>query len=153
MDILTIACLLFIIAPLSILIHEFGHVSGAFIVNADHIQLSIGMGSKKRLIDFNRLQLIVHSVYFIGGLTQSTRNIPYTKSEIILITFLGPAFNLIAACICLLVNEIYTHSFWQLFLYFNSWLAIVNSLPFKIKGRRTDGYTILELIVRKSSKK
>jgi len=153
MDILTIAYLFFLIAPISILIHELGHVSGAFIVKADHIRLSIGIGNKNKLLDFNRLQVIVHSVYFIGGVTQSKRNIPYTKVEIILITFLGPAFNVIAACICLFIYEIYPNRFWQLFLWFNAWMAIINSIPFKIKDRQTDGYTILDLIVRKPSKK
>ncbi|WP_157087716.1 site-2 protease family protein [Oceanobacillus damuensis] len=138
--------LIFIIAPLTTLIHELGHVSGSLAVNADYIQLSIGTGKRKMVLKRKRVEFNIYPAFFIGGITRSERAKPYNKTESVWITILGPTFNAITALISYLLFEVFPSEFLQLLFWFNMWMAIVNIIPFTINGKRTDGFTILELI-------
>ncbi|WP_249871909.1 site-2 protease family protein [Oceanobacillus saliphilus] len=146
MDSYLIANLIFVIAPLTTLIHELGHVSGSLALKADYVQLCMGIGKRKSVTTYRRVEFIVYPFFFIGGFTRSERNKPYLKSERIWITILGPIFNGISALVSYLLNEVYPSEFLQLFFWFNIWMSFVNIIPFKINGKQTDGFTILELI-------
>jgi len=140
--------LVLIVAPISTVLHESGHVLGARSVHADKITLRIGRG--KPLITQNRgkTQLIINRCFFIGGLTESEREPPYSRKEKIWISFLGPAVNGFLAMISFLLLYIYPNKFLTLFLLFNVWMAAGNFLPFRIGESQTDGYTILQLLKR-----
>ncbi|WP_087971579.1 hypothetical protein [Oceanobacillus rekensis] len=146
MDIYLIAYLLFIIAPLTTLIHELGHVSGSFIVKADSIQLSMGYGKRQLILNFKQIKFTFYAFYFLGGNTWSNRAKPYKNSEMVWITILGPIFNAVSAWVSYCLNELYPSTFLHLLYWFNIWMAVVNIIPFKINGKQTDGLTILHLI-------
>ncbi|WP_010650750.1 site-2 protease family protein [Oceanobacillus massiliensis] len=146
MDMYLLACLLFVIAPLSTLIHELGHVSGAFSVRADFIHLSVGIGRQSRIITFKNLQIILHPVYFLSGFTRSGRKDPYSKSEAVRIAVMGPLFNGATALFIFIINEFVPSSFLQLFFWFNIWMTIGNMVPFRIGGKETDGFAIIKAV-------
>jgi F0F1-type ATP synthase assembly protein I len=146
MDIYLIAYLIFIIAPLTTLIHELGHVSGSFIVKADSIRLSMGYGKKQLAVHLKQIKFTFYVFYFLGGYTSSNRVKPYKDSEIVWITILGPVFNVASALFSYHLYKLHPSHFLQLFLWFNIWMAVVNIIPFKINGKQTDGLTILHLI-------
>ncbi|WP_339227924.1 site-2 protease family protein [Oceanobacillus sp. FSL K6-2867] len=148
MSLYLFACLILIIAPICTLIHELGHACGAKLAKADRIKLNLGIGKGHWTIAMNNLELTLRSIYFIGGVTESEREIPYKKSEIIWITFFGPMFNGVAATIIYIIYEVNPNSLLQLLFWFNVWMAVVNMIPFKIKGKQTDGFAILRLICR-----
>ncbi|MGJ9456866.1 site-2 protease family protein [Oceanobacillus sp. CF4.6] len=148
MDMYLIVYLILVIAPLTTLIHELGHVSGSLIVKADYIQLTMGYGKRQITFNFNQIKFIFYPFYFIGGFTTSDRDKPYKNSEIIWVTILGPVFNAITAWISYYAFEFYPSDFLQLLFWFNIWMAIVNIIPFKINEKQTDGFTILKLMIK-----
>lgn len=140
--------LVLIVAPISTVLHELGHVLGAKSVNADKVTLRIGRGKPLITQNRGRIRLIINRHFFIGGLTESEREPPYSRKEKMWITFLGPAVNGIFAVISFLFLYIYPNKYLTLFLLFNVWMAVGNFLPFRIGEGRTDGYTILQLLKR-----
>ncbi|MBP2077811.1 site-2 protease family protein [Oceanobacillus polygoni] len=149
MSLYLFACLVLIIAPICTLIHELGHACGAKLVKADRIKLYLGIGKRQWTVALYDLELTFRSIYFVGGVTESKRDRPYKKSEIIWITFFGPMFNGVAATIIYIIHEVHPNSFLQLLFWFNVWMAVVNMIPFKFKGKQTDGFTIFNSISRK----
>ena len=152
MDLYLILYLIFAVAPISIVLHEFGHAFAARVVNADDIIISIGKGKQCKVIGFNRIQLIFHTVFFLGGLAESRRTEPYKKGELVWIAISGPITNALIAFLIYMLNEMYPNNYLQLFFSFNIWLAVVNIIPLKVKEKNTDGYMIMKLIFWRSSK-
>lgn len=148
MDIYLILYLIFAVAPISMMLHEFGHAFAARIVQADDITISIGKGKQLKIIGFKRTRLIIHTIYFLGGFAESTRNQPYKPREIVWITIFGPITNGIIAFLFYMLNELYPNNYLQLFFWFNVWLAVVNMIPLKLKEKQTDGYLIMKLILK-----
>lgn len=144
--ILTIFYLLFIVGPIGTFIHETGHAIAARIVKADQIQLSIGLGRKIKDFSIGYVQIKIHLLFFLGGFVQSERRQPYQLLEKISIAFFGPLHNIIYAVLFYYINLYVERELIQLLFLFNLWLAIMNMIPFKIKGRRSDGYTILKIL-------
>ncbi|WP_099158414.1 site-2 protease family protein [Virgibacillus ndiopensis] len=151
MDIYLIACLILFIAPISTIFHELGHIVGAKLVKAESVTLSIGTGNEVYNFNHKRIQIRLHALYFLGGVAYSERNIPYKSGEIIWITLCGPIFNGVVAILVSVLFDL-TNGFSQLLVLFNSWLAIVNIIPFKIKEKQSDGYTIIQTISRNKLK-
>ncbi|MEK3908478.1 site-2 protease family protein [Oceanobacillus profundus] len=149
MSLYLFVCLVLIIAPICTFIHELGHACGAKLVKADRIKINLGIGKRQWTSAMNNLELTWRSVYFIGGVTKTERERPYNNSEIIWITFFGPMFNGVAATFIYIILEVNTNGLLQLFFWFNVWMAVVNLIPFKFKGKQTDGFTIFRLISRK----
>lgn len=153
MDIYLFLYLLFAAAPISIILHEIGHAFAAKIVNADSIMISIGKGKRLKVIFLGRMQLVIYTAFFLGGLAESKRKTPYSPREIVWIAMLGPITNGMIAFLFYVLNEIYPNNYLQLFYWFNVWLAVVNIIPFKLKDKYTDGYMIMQVILGNSIKK
>lgn len=142
---------LFIVAPIGTFIHESGHMLGAKFVKADCIKLSIGIGKKLGTISFKNIHITIHALFFLGGFVQSERKLPYKATDIFWITICGPMNNGVFALLIFNLNGIYT-SQWMYILYlFNLWLAIINMIPYKVKNRHSDGYTILKTVLPNST--
>lgn len=148
-DINLLLYFIFAAAPLSIILHEFGHAFAARIVHADHIIVSIGKGNILKTIGFKKIQIIIHVFFFLGGLAESNRKIPYKSLEMMWISIFGPFTNGIVAFLFYLLNETYSNNYFQLFFWFNLWLAVINLIPFKVGERQTDGYAIVKVFLRK----
>ncbi|PAV29543.1 hypothetical protein CIL05_11815 [Virgibacillus profundi] len=144
MDIYLLVFLITIAAPFSIFLHELGHAIAARTVNADQITLSIGLGNKISTIFLGKIQITINAIFFLGGLAKSERNIPYKSSEIVWISISGPITNAVFAFLVYLAYFIYPNNFLHLLFLFNLWLAFANIIPFKIKEKKTDGYTIFK---------
>ncbi|UJL44757.1 site-2 protease family protein [Virgibacillus sp. NKC19-16] len=151
MDIYLLLYLVFIVAPLSSLLHEAGHAAAARTVGADQITLSIGLGKRINTVIFAKVQIIFHAIFFLGGLAKSERAVPYKSWEIVWITIVGPITNALFALLFYILYVMYPNDYLQLLFLFNIWLAFVNSIPFKIKERRSDGYLILQTISKKNT--
>lgn len=144
--IIVIIYLVLIVAPISTFMHELGHALGAKFVKADQITLLIGVGKPLKTVTMRKIEFVIHKLFFTGGLTKSERKYPYKKIEMIWITALGPMMNAIIALFSYFLYLFYPNIFLYLLFLFNSWLSVVNIIPFKIKGNQTDGYTILQLL-------
>ncbi|WP_106497357.1 site-2 protease family protein [Lentibacillus sp. Marseille-P4043] len=145
MDIYVLLWLLFFIAPISTVLHECGHMLGARLVKADQITLAVGVGKKMYHFSHKQYRVSIHALFFLGGLAYSERNKPYKPMEIVWITICGPFINGIAACLVYLLFG-FANGYVQLFILFNIWLAIVNIIPFKLKEKHSDGYTIVKTV-------
>lgn len=119
-------------------------------MRADSINLSIGLGKKLGTLSVKNLTITIHLFFFLGGFVQSNRKPAYRTLEIICITAFGSFSNGIFSILFYLLNNIYYNQYIQLLFLFNLWLAIVNMIPFKIKGKQSDGYTILQTISKKT---
>ncbi|MBP1969654.1 Zn-dependent protease [Virgibacillus natechei] len=151
MDIYLLLYLIFIVAPLSTLLHEMGHAIAARVVNADNITFSIGLGKRINTFTFKEINFNIHAIFFLGGLAHNQRIVPYKKKEIIWISILGPVASGLFACLFYILYTIFPTNYWHLLFLFNIWLAFINSIPFNIKGKTSDGYLILKTILQKKS--
>lgn len=147
MGIVLLLYLLFIVAPIGTVIHEFGHLIGANIVRAEKIVLSIGLGKRFSSISFKNITLHFHRVLFLAGSVNSSRTEPYTPFEKICITMFGPLNNIFFTCLFYFLYLWQPTIYVKLLLMFNLWLAIINIIPFKIGNRKSDGYIILKTIL------
>ena len=133
-------------APLSLFIHELGHIVGAKRMQASKVQLSIGIGSPLFQRDYSNLNIVIRRFFLVHYATATVREEPFKRSEKIFITIMGPLFNAICAFLLFFIEYyVYTSLFIQLFMLFNVWLVIMNLIPFKIGQKHSDGYTIYRL--------
>jgi len=146
MNITLIIYLVLVAAPISTILHETGHALAAKYAKADKIILLIGIGEPFKILTISNIQLVIHKLFFIGGMVESIRKQPYNKKEKIRITISGPVTNAITAMLSYFLYLMWPSKFLYLFFMFNIWVAVVNIIPFKIKGKQTDGYTVLQLI-------
>ena len=146
MDIILLLFLLFIGAPISVFIHELGHAIAAVSLNANYIEITLGSGRELYILKWKQYVIRCNRIYFIGGVANYERNKPFTSKEMIWLTLFGPLFNGITASIIFFLLIIYPNVYLQLLFWFNIWLAIANLIPFRIKEKQTDGYTIIQLI-------
>ena len=145
---LTLCFLLFVMSTLGTLIHESGHVLGAMFVRADNIHLSIGLGKPLTTFSLKKLHITVHRLFFLGGSVKSERYPPFRKLELFCVTVLGSINNGFFALLFYFLNEVHYNNYIQFLCIFNLWLMIVNLLPFKLKEKQSDGYTLLKMIIR-----
>jgi hypothetical protein len=61
-------------APLTLLIHELGHLLGAYFVKAQQIHLYVGAGKNVFSFSVGRFSIHIHALYMLGGRTVSERN-------------------------------------------------------------------------------
>ncbi|TFJ93769.1 site-2 protease family protein [Lentibacillus salicampi] len=149
MDIYTFLFLIFVVAPAGTTVHELGHVLGAKSVEADQVFLSIGAGTTVYRTKWKHIHMTMRILFFIGGLTSSKRKVPYQRHEQIRIAALGPFSSFLAAVLCYALYTVYPNNYLMLLLLFNLWVAVVNIIPFRFKGKPSDGYTILSVIRQK----
>jgi len=148
MNIYLVLLLVFIIAPISTLLHELGHVLGAKWSKADSIILSIGSGYKIAAFSCKRIRVSLHLLFFLGGMAYNERNKPYKSREIIIISLCGPVSNVIAAAVVFYFAG-FSYGFVRAFILFNIWLAVINLIPFHLNGKQSDGYTIVKAILNR----
>lgn len=150
MDFNVILFLLFIGAPLSILIHELGHALASLYNNAAFITIDLGSGREMFAKKIGRIKVVIRLFYFLGGSTKNSRNISFSKREIFWISISGPFFSGCAAILLLIIVDIIPTAYVSILFWFNVWLAIGNLFPIRINERKTDGYTILEILKQAS---
>ncbi|AIF45442.1 M50 family metallopeptidase [Virgibacillus sp. SK37] len=141
--------LILIAAPVSIVIHELGHALMAIVLKAQKVEVSIGAGKKLWGLSQKSFQLSIYSLYFLGGVVEHEKEHPYKLREVIWISLAGPIMNAIVAFVFYLLYDWIPNDYISLFLLFNIWLAVVNLIPFKIKEKQTDGYTIFKEISKR----
>src|SRR5690625_4954207 len=141
--------LIIIVAPFSAIVHELGHVIGAYIVSSHKLRAMIGLGKKIFTISYKNIMIHFHIIIFIGGAITYERKKPYKNKELILITILGPLNNLLFAIIFYSIYLFFPNNYFYLLSIFNLWLAVINLIPFKISGRSSDGHMIYNLLAIK----
>ncbi|ALX47997.1 site-2 protease family protein [Lentibacillus amyloliquefaciens] len=149
MDIYLFVYLILFAAPVGTAMHEIGHVLGAKRVRADKITLTIGTGRIITQMVSNKTVYTIRLFYFLGGVAFSQRKIPYKPVEQIKIAGSGPLMSLIAAGLCYGFYNVHPSNYVLILLLFNLWVAVVNIIPFRFKGKESDGYTIYKVIRKK----
>ena len=125
MDFFHFLTLVIFISPISLFIHEWGHVIGAKFIRFEYIKLSLGIGNPLfRLFCFHNVIIEVNRVFFLGARTESKRNQPLSPKENILISVMGPLVSIVVAIICYYLAWILNDTYVYLAFLFNLWLAI-----------------------------
>ncbi|MGE8203387.1 site-2 protease family protein [Heyndrickxia sp. NPDC080065] len=146
---MTILLFLFIIAPITIVIHELGHALGAWMMRADDIEINIGSGPKLFSLQSKKWTIHFYLLYILGAHTSSQRVPYFSNTEKIVIAILGPLVNGVIGFIIEQWGPVDASNIWQLFALFNFWLFIMNLIPYRISGKQSDGYTILQTLLNK----
>src|SRR5690625_1450741 len=141
MTIYLLAFLIVIVVPIGTFVHELGHGIVATFAKADSVTLYIGFGKRVKTMVFNRFTIHLHLVFFIGGLTESKRTPVYSAKEKALIAMGGPACNAILAVLFIILFYPTNNPYIQVFILFQAWLMLINIIPYKRKGKNSDGYT------------
>ncbi|WP_121639777.1 M50 family metallopeptidase [Virgibacillus sp. Bac330] len=150
MDVLLLFYLLVFVAPISIFFHEFGHAIVAWFFQAEKVDISIGAGTVKTLMHVGRFTISIAPLFFIGGLATSYRQPDYSRLEKIIITISGPLFSIFMAFIFWKIDVMTIAISFHLFVWFNLWVGLVNLIPLKWKGKKTDGHIIMQLLRNKN---
>lgn len=136
--------LIVIVVPIGTIVHELGHGIVAYIIKADSVVLHIGVGKHIKTFAFKRFMIQLNALFFIGGLTESNRIPIYNAKEKIWIALGGPACNAILVVLFTILFYPTHNPYIQLFILFQLWLMLINIIPFKRKGKQSDGYTIVQ---------
>lgn len=144
--------LIVIVGPVGTIAHELGHGITALLLRADDVSLHIGIGKRIKTFVFKRFTVHLHTIFFMGGLTKSERTPSYRTIEKIWIALGGPASNLILASLFIILFYPTQNPYIQLFILFQAWLMFINIIPFNWKGKKSDGYTIVQMIAQKNPK-
>lgn len=97
MDYINLLLFMIIIAPISMIIHEIGHLIGAKCVKADSIILTLGTGKKLFTVRFNQTTFIIRFFLLFNPQIKSMKSEGFTKKELIIISFFGPLLNVLLA--------------------------------------------------------
>lgn len=138
--------LILVIVPISLFIHELGHLLGAKYLKADRVTIYLGAGRKLFTLSFKEMTLNVSLLIMFNAHTQSERKQNFTNKELAFITMMGPLFSLIFTGFFSLLFIITTSELIFYFFLFNLWLAVINLVPFKTKNQKSDGYLIWNLL-------
>lgn len=150
MTLILIVYLLLVVSPIGMVIHEFGHAFGAKLVKSVDITITFGIGKKIFTFVTKHTRINIHALYFLGGYTKTSGCKINTNKHVFWITLLGPLNNALFAIIFYYLNQIFVSPYLNLLFLFNLWLAVVNILPFKYKGKQSDGYIILQSLQNKN---
>ncbi len=138
--------LILVIVPISLFIHELGHLLGAKFLKADRVTIYLGAGRKLFTLSFKKMTLNLSLLIMFNAHTQSERKQNFTNKELAFITMMGPLFSLIFTGVFSLLFIITTSELIFYFFLFNLWLAVINLVPFKTKNQKSDGYLIWNLL-------
>lgn len=148
-----IIVLIIVIAPISLLFHEIGHVVGAKLMSATKILLTIGIGKQIFSLSIQNIDIRFRKFFVVNSFTSTIRNRPFTNKEKIFITFMGPLFSSLLALLAYGIYYSFLSNIYVLILFlFNLWLVLINLLPFKIGEKESDGYIIMQLIFQRFNK-
>ncbi len=139
--------LVLLAAPAGAFVHETGHVIGSWICRADTMELSLGSGKRMKAVKIgSKLTVHFHLLLMAGGHASSKRAQPYSGREKAVISMAGPVFNLAAGW--LLLEFVSEGDGWiRLFALYNIWIAMVNFIPFKWRGKKSDGYFVIRSMI------
>lgn len=140
---------LMILAPLTIIVHEIGHVIAASFFQVNKIEMNIGTGKVIHSIKRGKVRLTFH-ILVLGGASTQTELESSSNFSDRLISLGGPLVNLLLFFFLFPFIE-QSVRYFQLFIYFNAWMAIINLIPFKLGTKKSDGWRFLETYL--SSKK
>ncbi|MFQ3542923.1 site-2 protease family protein [Halobacillus rhizosphaerae] len=145
---ISLITLIFIAAPVSLLIHELGHVTVALFLGAENSLISLGSGQEILKGRIGKLDFRIHLFLFHGAYSLNENKQSFTNSQQALISMGGPVMNvcLSAALYFTGISQLSVLLHW-LFL-FNLYLAVVNLVPISIKGRKSDGYRIVKCFIK-----
>ncbi|WP_075036774.1 site-2 protease family protein [Halobacillus dabanensis] len=146
--ILTIIVLIFLMAPISLFVHELGHVLPGLFFGSERSNIHIGRGSSLLHCRGKKLELSIHVWFFQGAYSINERSPAFSNFEKVWISIGGPLLNGLFALILSLFFSEAENPFVKVFLLFNLYLAIVNLIPFSFKGKGSDGYHVWQLLKR-----
>lgn len=144
--VVNIIILILIIVPISLLVHELGHLFGAQCLKADRVIISIGTGKKIKRFTMRQMTLDIYFLIMFHAHTHSERNPDFSNKEFAFITAMGPLFSLIFTVFFGVLLFVFNTDVIIYFFLFNLWLTITNLIPFKFKNQMSDGYLILTLL-------
>ncbi|GGF08947.1 hypothetical protein GCM10010954_04270 [Halobacillus andaensis] len=136
--------LLLVAAPIALVIHELGHIITGALCGARYSVLTIGTGRSIIRIKFQKLHIIIGSLFFIGGHSINVKEPEFTRLQKVLISSGGPLANGVICGLLLIFPNSNEIEVIHLFFLFNLYLAVVNLIPFRIGERKSDGYLILK---------
>ncbi|MCD5323054.1 MULTISPECIES: site-2 protease family protein [Pontibacillus] len=146
--------LLFLIAPLCLLLHECGHALLARSAGAERVEVFLGVGPAYQMQVHPSFSIHIASLYFLGAMASYDKQDVFKPGERIAISLGGPLFSLGGAVLSWGSYLYFPHPILSFMIIFNLWLFAVNLIPFKIRGKRSDGSLILQDLIgilRKSS--
>lgn len=146
--ILTIIVLIFLVAPISLFIHELGHVLPGLFFRSERSIIHIGRGTVFFRCRWQKIELFIHLWFFQGAYSINERSPVFSNYEKIWISVGGPLLNGFLAFILFVSLSEFDHTYVKVFLLFNLYLAVVNLIPFSFKGKGSDGYLVLQLLKR-----
>lgn len=138
--------LIFIGSPFSVFMHELGHALAGIVAKTTQTTLYLGTGKKFFRFRCGRICFVVQRFYLFGGYTINERKSPYTTWELVYITASGPLMNGLVALGILFLWNTAANPYLSILFAFNVWLALGNLVPIRLKGKQTDGYTIMEIL-------
>ncbi|MCH1625587.1 site-2 protease family protein [Ferdinandcohnia quinoae] len=137
---------LFLSVPLTNLLHEVGHVSGAKFLGIKGSQIQLGTGPKLFHFHVKETKVDVMLAYFIGAYSTNEYQGRLQEWKRGVISLSGPILNIIVVVIMTILGLTETTSL-RLFILFNLWVGGVNIIPFKIKEKESDGYIFVKALV------
>lgn len=135
-----------IMVPISLFIHELGHLLGAIFLKADRVTIYLGIGKQVSSFTYKNMHVKMFLLMMFHAYTQSERKLDFTNREYAFITIMGPLFSLlltglIGAFLFVVKSKVILY-----FFLFNLWITVINLIPFKIKNQKSDGYLIWTLL-------
>lgn len=138
--------LILVIVPISLFIHELGHLFGAKCLKADRVTIYLGAGNRLFTLTFKNMTINTYLLIMFNAHTYSERKEDFTNKEYAFITIMGPLFSLVFTMFFSLLLIVTTSKLIFYFFLFNLWLSIINLIPFKINNQKSDGYLIWSLL-------
>lgn len=139
--------LLIAIAPISMLIHESGHVLMALIFRSDRSEIFLGSGKRVYTFIFKNVRLHLHQIIFFGAYSINEKVSDFSNKQKALISIAGPCLNGGVALFIFTSPWKELSTIFLLFGWFNLYLAVTNSFPFHFKGRKSDGFRFFEYFI------
>ncbi|WP_146817802.1 site-2 protease family protein [Halobacillus faecis] len=147
--IVTLFLLIFMVAPLSLFIHELGHLFPGLYFRADQSVLHLGRGKVIGQWKRSRIKVYIHLFFFQGAYSMNERKPPFKDSEKAWISIGGPLFNAITAFVLFLWFKEQGGGLLRISFLFNTYLALMNLIPFSVKGKASDGYRLWSIVKRR----
>ena len=138
--------LLFVIAPLSLFLHELAHGIVAYFFQSSYIYIQLGLGPSLWERKQGVFTITINLFIFLGALAAYERHPEHTLSERAIISGAGPLINALLVLLGYLMFYVVEHPYLSLFIAFNLWLTTMNLIPFKFANKKSDGYVIAEAL-------